>query len=85
MAFTPINQLFCLCISLIEIANRFVDRTTSERIGKAVTITIIGNTHVGLILWEKNIIITTSIVKDLTIVVHLLIHHILHKRIAFRR
>ena len=85
MAFTPINQLFCLCISLIEIANRLVDRTTGKRIGKSVTITIISNTHVGLILREKDIIITTSIVKDLTIVVHLLIHHILHKRIAFRR
>ena len=85
MAFTPINQLFCLCISLIEIANRFVDRTTGKRIGKSVTITIISNTHVGLILWEKDIIITTSTIKDLTIVVHGLIHHILHKRIAFRR
>ena len=52
MAFTPINQLFCLCLSLIEITYRLVDRTTSERIGKAVTITIIGNAHVGLILWE---------------------------------
>ena len=85
MAFTPINQLFCLCLSLIEITYRLVDRTTGKGIGKSVTITIISNTHVGLILWEKDIIITTSTIKDLTIVVHLLIHHILHKRIAFRR
>ena len=55
MAFTPINQLFCLCFSLIEIANRFIDRTTGKRIGKAVTITIISNAPVGLILWDKGV------------------------------
>ena len=85
MTFAPIHQLIRSRFPLIEVANRLIHLTTIEGSSEVIAILIVGNTDILLVFREQHGIITTSSIKNLTIVVHRLVGHILPESITFGR